>query len=94
MSIKIIYENQVKKDECIGYIIDRKNKKFEISTSMTKYKFIEQPWLMLFDKGNEEEEDKKLQNLSDNEFIKEIDKAHIQLGYKRVFNDRIRQDSK
>ena len=70
--------------EAVGMNIDRKNKSFEIANSKTNYSLLKQPWQMLFDKGKEEEQEKKTDLMSDEEFIKEIDNSMAKVGYIRV----------
>jgi len=84
-------------DEFLKLKIDRKNKRFEIATSKTNYRFIPQPFWKLF--GNpkrtltglkpptEEESKREMEEaelLSDEEFEKKIINDSRQLGYKLI----------
>lgn len=70
--------------EAVGMIIDRKTKTFEIANSKTNYALMKQPWKMLFDKGKEEQQEKKTDLMTDEEFIKEIDNSMAKVGYLKV----------
>lgn len=81
-------------DEFIELKIDRKEKRLEIATSKTSYRFIPQPFWKLFGnpkktltglKPSTEEESKKemeeMENLSDEDFEKRIISDMANLGY-------------
>lgn len=86
-------------DEFLKLKIDRKEKRFEIATSKTNYRFIPQPFWKLFGspkktltglKPPTEEESKKemeeAEKLSDEDFEKKIINDSAQLGYKLIKN--------
>jgi len=64
--------------------IDRDNKILKVSSSKTRYKFVEQPWAMLFDKGKEKFQETISDRLNDNQFIKEIIYSMAKVGYRLV----------
>lgn len=77
--------------------IDRTNKKFELASSKTGYRFIPQPYWKLFGsikktlrgiKLPTEDESKKemaeLENISDEEFESKIIKEFFELGYTMI----------
>jgi len=87
-------------DEFIKLKIDRENKKFEIATSKTNYRFIPQPYWKLFGnskrtitglKPPSEEESKKemeeAESLTDEEFEKKIINDSAKLGYRLIKKD-------
>ena len=84
-------------DEFLKLKIDRKEKRFEIATSTSNYRFIPQPFWKLFGspkktltglKPPTEEESKKemeeAELLTDEEFEKKIINDSAQLGYKFI----------
>lgn len=84
-------------DEFLKLKIDRVNKKFEIATSRSNYRFIPQPFWKLFGSSKRtmtglkpptEEESKKemeeSESLTDEQFEQKIIRDSIQLGYKLV----------
>jgi len=84
-------------DEFLKLKIDRKEKRFEIATSKTNYRFIPQPFWKLFGspkktifglKPPTEEESRKemkeAENLTDEEFEKKVINDSAQLGYKLI----------
>jgi len=54
--------------ELVHLKIDRENKKVQVSSSKTFYKFQPVDWSMLFDKGKEKLQDKITTKLDDNRF--------------------------
>ena len=87
-------------DEFIKLKIDRINKRFEIASSKTNYRFIPQPFWKLFGtpmktltglKPPTEEESKKemeeAELLNDEEFEKKIINDSANLGYKLIKKD-------
>ncbi len=84
-------------DEFLKLKVDRENKKFEIATSKTTYRFIPQAFWKLFGnaiktltglKPPKEEESKKemeeAEKLNDEEFEKKIINDSMKLGYTLV----------
>lgn len=84
-------------DEFLKLKIDRKEKKFEIASSKTNYRFIPQPFWKLFGnpkktltglKPPTEEDSKKemeeAEKLTDEEFEKKIINDSANLGYKLI----------
>ena len=84
-------------DEFLKLKVDRKEKKLEIASSKTTYRFIPQPFWKLFGdpiktltglKPSTEEKSRKemeeTESLTDEEFKKKIINDAIQLGYKLI----------
>ena len=84
-------------DQFLKLKIDRKEKKFEIASSKTTYRFIPQPFWKLFGSPTQtlrgvipptEEESRKemeeAEKLSDEEFKKKIINDSAQLGYRLI----------
>lgn len=84
-------------DEFLKIKIDRKEKRFEIATSKSNYRFIPQPFWKLFGspkktmlglKPPTEEESRKemeeAEKLTDEQFEKKIINDSAQLGYKLI----------
>ncbi len=87
-------------NEFIKLKIDRKEKKLEIATSSTTYRFIPQPFWKLFGnpvktltgfKQSTEEESRKemeeVEKLSDTDFENKLINDMINLGYKLIKKD-------
>lgn len=84
-------------DEFIKLKIDRKNKKIEIATSTTNYRFIPQPYWKLFGKSvktltgikppSKEDslrEMKEMELLNDLDFEKRLIKDFVDIGYQLI----------
>ncbi len=79
--------------EFVKLKIDRKEKKLEIATNTTNYRFIPQPFWKLFgDKKDDIEEANKemaeTEKLDDNEFEKYLVKEFLKKGYVLVKKDK------
>jgi len=70
--------------ELIYLKLDRKNKKAQISSSKTFYKFKPIEWIMLFDKGREKLQEKITDKLDDKMFKKSIIINMARQGYINV----------
>lgn len=69
--------------ELMCFLIDRKSKKLEVFSSKTNYKFVDQPWKMLFDPGKEDVQEAQTDTLTDDQFEKHLDAAMLLVGYRR-----------
>jgi len=80
-------------NELLYLKLNRREKKAQISSSKTFYKFQPIAWKMLFDKGKERTQEKVTDGLDDKRFKLVLIMAMNQKGY--VFqNDRFIKDSK
>lgn len=78
--MRLLYECE---EELFCFEIDRENSLLEVSSRATEYKFVSQPWTMLFDKGMEKEQDESTTKLNDKEFELAIDLSMREAGYKK-----------
>ena len=74
-------------NEFLKLVLDRKNKKAQISTSNTHYQLTPISWTQLFDKGKERIQEKITDKLDDEKFKAVIIKSMANLGYLEVKND-------
>ena len=72
--------------ELIYLKLDRKNKKAQISSSKTFYKFQPIAWKMLFDKGKERIQERITDGLDDGRFRLCLIAAMSQKGYVNVIS--------
>jgi len=70
--------------ELVHLKIDRENKKVQVSSSKTFYKFQPVDWSMLFDKGKEKLQDKITTKLDDNRFKLCLIMSMAKKGYVNV----------
>ena len=71
-------------DEYVMLVINRQEKYIKLGSSKTNYQFEKLPWRYLFDKGEEEEQDKITEKLNDHEFEATIIAAFASKGYSLV----------
>jgi len=71
-------------NELIYFKIDRQNKKAQISSSKTFYKFKPIAWKMLFDKGKERIQEIRTDHIDDKKFKVCLIVAMNQKGYVNV----------
>jgi len=71
-------------NELLFFKLDRKNKKAQISSSKTFYKFKPIAWKMLFDKGKERIQERVTDKLDDDRFKLCLIAEMAQKGYVNV----------
>jgi len=67
--------------EVVKLVIDRANKKLQVSSSQTNYELTPTRWSMLFDKGKEAVQERITDKLNDGDFRKSVIAAMAQQGY-------------
>ena len=70
--------------ETATFYIDRKKKELIVSSAKTNYKPVKTEWKNLFDRGKEEQQEKITDTLSDQLFIRSIEEAMRNYGYKLI----------
>jgi hypothetical protein len=71
-------------NELFSMEVTRNPNKLRVKSSATNYRWVRQPWRMLFDKGVESFQEEQAKNLSDAQFWLAIQAAMQQVGYKLI----------
>ena len=70
--------------EVVNLLINRASKDFLIKSRLTGNKYCSQPWKMLFDKGQEVEQEAETDTMDDGSFIERLTESMVKKGYKLV----------
>jgi len=77
-------------NEFIKLVLDRKNKKAQISTSKTHYQLTPVSWTQLFDKGKERIQERITDKIDDERFKQVMIQSMTKQGYLLVKNESTR----